>query len=235
MQPMRRIPGCGMSNLRDLGGYPTAEGGATRYGVFYRADSARGMTQEKTEAFRALGISTVVDLRAPEEGRNQLAEIEGVEVLSIPLMQYQSFALIPACDSLAELYLQALDHARVEIATVLRALLEAKGGALFHCSAGKDRTGMIAALLLLLCGVAREDILADYQVSNTYIQPVIAQLTAMGHQVDPKLIISTPDMLEPFLEEIERRGGVREYLTTCGVADSAMDGLRDKLVNGSAL
>lgn len=233
MKALRRIPGCGMANLRDLGGYPARDGGATRFGVFYRADAVRGLTREIAEAIRALGITTAVDLRNPNEGHNPLLDVGGIEVRNIPMTDFEKFDFAPKTDSLTDLYLQTLEHAGDEIAAILRALYNAKGAALFHCSAGKDRTGMTAALLLSLCGVGREDIIADYEVSNTYIQPVLRGLAAKGYQIDPHMLLSAPPQMEAFLGEIDARGGIRRYLADCGVSDAEMDGLRDRLVNGS--
>ncbi len=239
---LRRIPGCGMSNLRDLGGYPAAYGAATRYHVLYRADIPRDFGPEQADNLRATGITTAVDLRDPaREGRNPLIDCPWITLITIPLLKFQQFDLVPRHDTLDILYVQALEHAKAEIAKVMRALNAAPGPALFHCSAGKDRTGAIAALLLALCGVDELDILADYQQSELYLAPVYEQLRRMMERMPvtetppealrEEMLRSHPDLMRPMLAQINARGGAAAYLACCGLAEAEIAALRGKLID----
>ena len=153
---MRRILLCGMENLRDLGGYPLAGRGSerfTRWGSLYRGDLPKQVTQADRQHLRELGITTVVDLRSKEEIERKpdpLAQEPGIRYLHCPLA---GDGRVPAPDEVPLSYMEMADGTG-QMAGALRAIAEAPQAVLFHCTAGKDRTGVVAALLLWLAGVS---------------------------------------------------------------------------------
>ena len=180
----RLVPLDGSFNFRDLGGYPAPDGRTTRWGRLYRADALHELTGDDVIRLRELGLRTVVDLRTERElvssGRGPLGleEVdfhhlavvkEGVRAdgTSDRAAEGESVAApAPAGDDLAERYLWYLDVGRVSLVTALMLL----GGdqhypLVFHCAAGKDRTGVLAALVLEILGVERRVIVADYVIT----------------------------------------------------------------------
>jgi protein-tyrosine phosphatase len=171
----RRIGFEGISNFRDLGGYRTASGGRTRWGQLYRADALHGLTASDLELYGELGIRLVVDLRSDME-RDELPNPMASESLPLVFRREGSTENILSGETqeegervLARLYLTHLELGAQRIGEILRAMAGPDGmPAVFHCHAGKDRTGIIAALLLEAVGVDRATVLDDYELTARY-------------------------------------------------------------------
>ena len=127
-------------------------------------------------------------------------------------------------------YFEMLER-REAPAQVLRAVAHAPGGVLFHCTAGKDRTGCTAALLLTLAGVSRADILADYQCTELYIQEMVRKIRELRPESAPFMGRSKVEYLEDCLSRLEEaHGSVLEYLRWLGLAEGELEAIRKKLV-----
>lgn len=210
--PLRRVPMRHMYNLRDLGGYPCGEAGMTRFHKLYRSESPHALTGEEWARLYDGGLRLVVDLRSSGERAHHPYDCEryGIRYAHLPLilegdetdgervMHKSGFMA-----SLTEGYLQIMMENKPGVCRVLSALTSAldEGAALFHCTAGKDRTGIIAALALLLCGVDRTDIVADYQVAETY-NSVIARSFSMPDEYR-YLMRSDPETIGALLDTLE--------------------------------
>lgn len=173
-RPDRHLPLDGTHNVRDLGGYRTNSGSLTRWRSLLRADALHRLTDAGREELLAAGLRTVVDLRFEAEKKEAPQPFCGdprVVVRDISLFARLNTAGLHAGDEgdlLAALYRMALASCRGEIGAVLTAIAEADSGmVLFHCTAGKDRTGIVAALLLLLADVPADTIAADYALTAT--------------------------------------------------------------------
>ena len=227
---MRRILLCGMENLRDLGGYPLAGRGSerfTRWGSLYRGDLPKQVTQADRQLLRELGITTVVDLRSKEEIERKpdpLAQELGIRYLHCPLA---GDGRVPAPDEVPLSYMEMADGTG-QMAGALQAIAEAPQAVLFHCTAGKDRTGVVAALLLWLAGVSEEDILADYIVSGPYLQ----QMLRAYCEAHPGAVVCPPQSayMSSFLRLFAQRYGTPwRYLEMLGVdAGKLAEKLRPK-------
>ena len=227
---MRRILLCGMENLRDLGGYPLAGRGSerfTRWGSLYRGDLPKQVTQADRQRLRELGITTVVDLRSKEEIERKpdpLAQELGIRYLHCPLA---GDGRVPAPDEVPLSYMEMADGTG-QMAGALRAIAEAPQAVLFHCTAGKDRTGVVAALLFWLAGVSEEDILPDYIVSGPYLQ----QMLRAYCEAHPGAVVCPPQSayMSSFLRLFAQRYGTpRQYLEMLGVdAGKLAEKLRTK-------
>lgn len=184
MKDLKRIPMEHLHNLRDLGGYACEGGKSVRYHKLYRCEGPDRLTAEEWRfLIEELGIRTVIDLRSDGERAyapyTAPAEVEQIgyalQDLDIPGKdpRYLSREELKELSdkgfgqSLAEGYVNMIERGPQRVAHVLTLVAEGlrKGAVLFHCTAGKDRTGVTAALIYLLCGVADVDIIADYQVS----------------------------------------------------------------------
>lgn len=169
-------------NLRDLGGYPAAGGRTTAWGRLFRGDGLHRLDPADCEA---LGLTTVLDLRTHDEiARRGRLEADGVAWHHLPLIQaiwdpgWLTEAMTPE-RFLADRYLAMLDEGADAIGSALRILAEAdRLPAAFHCAAGKDRTGVLAALVLSLLGVDDDTIAADYGLSRHGVDRMLAWIRA---------------------------------------------------------
>ena len=180
--PRRLIALDGVHNFRDLGGYPTADGRTTRWGRLYRADGLFRLTTADVEALRPLGLRTVVDLRTHEElelrGRFPV-EAHPVAFHHIPVLDTTWAHPDERIDDVAEFlcgkYQEMLTDAPHRFAEALDLMGAADAlPAVFHCAAGKDRTGVTAMLVLGSLGVPREYIAADYQLTAEAMDRMLA-------------------------------------------------------------
>jgi protein-tyrosine phosphatase len=177
-------------NVRDLGGLPVRGGATTTRRLVYRADSLDQVSAaDEKLLFGKLGIGTVIDLRTPEEaGGDGLADAR-----HFPAVRAQLCPVIPSGrigvepfptgdpEAIAELYLGYLTDSRHVVAQALSLVAESVDGGtpvLFHCAAGRDRTGVVAAVLLLLLGVSRAAIENDYVASNRHADEVSHRLAS---------------------------------------------------------
>ncbi|WP_395296711.1 tyrosine-protein phosphatase [Kitasatospora hibisci] len=186
----------GPFNFRDLGGYRGAGERAVRRGLLYRSDSLGKLaTPADLERFRALGIGTVIDLRYPWEiaRRGRIPELAGVAYhnLSIEHRPYNQAEIDPDVDPwryLADRFAEVAADGVTEIRQVLELIAAADRPVVFHCASGKDRTGLIAALVLTLLGVAEDDVAADFALTEL----VTARLVADWHAANPGRTLRWP-------------------------------------------
>jgi len=181
-EPLPRVVALeGCSNLRDLGGYRTADGRTVRFGRVFRSASLAGLTGADLRVFGATGIRTVCDLRGEREAArapSRLPDAGAPEVVRLPieprvgaslrdLLAREEATGEDVYDLLRTAYTSyATDHLPRYRAIFDLLLREERLPLLFHCSAGKDRTGFGAALLLTALGVPRETVVADYLATN---------------------------------------------------------------------
>ncbi|MFL5804786.1 MAG: tyrosine-protein phosphatase [Roseiflexaceae bacterium] len=228
----RHLAWDGCYNARDLGGLPTADGGETRWQAVIRSDLLGRLTRQGQQALLDYGVRTIIDLRAPLEAQTEPSaftaptdDLYTPTYLNLPLERYYPHvsALISLAATRAEVYCIILDHYPDSVAAVMRAIADARpGGVVIHCHAGKDRTGIVAALLLGLVGVPAELIAADYTESQPRLWPLYEQQVAAASgeaAVDPWLKpTATMEMMHTMLAHLEtRHGGVHAYLTAGGL------------------
>jgi protein-tyrosine phosphatase len=220
-------------NSRDLGGL-----GGVRRGLLYRTDALCGLAESGREAYRALGIHTVIDLRRPEEieaqGRAPEWAYASWHNITLregawPVGDCPDVASLPAY--LAEIYLSMSENGAADIVRVLGLLAdEGTGPAVIHCAGGRDRTGVVVALLLELLGVPDEEIALDYHLSERFTQRWLAWKEAQSGEVPvlPLNLLYTPEeAILLFLEELRRRhGSIVGYLLGSGLEPAAVDRLR---------
>jgi protein-tyrosine phosphatase len=233
----------GCLNARDLGGYATEDGRETRWGAVVRSDSPAALTEAGRAALADYGVRTIVDLRLPTELAdypNPFAE-PGDHGIAYTNVSFIDPAAAPpdAVSTLAEDYLQMLDRYRQGVAEAMTAIARAPDGVVvIHCAAGKDRTGLISALLLGLAGVPADTIAADYAITAELLRPrdqawlagldpeERAEREAMLARYAP-----TAEVMLAVLEGLgERFGGVEPYLLATGLGTDDLERLRDRLL-----
>jgi protein-tyrosine phosphatase len=240
MQPNRHLPIKGTYNVRDLGGYGTASG-ATQYRRLLRADALHKLDDDGIAILVGEGVTTVIDLRHGDELAHQpnpFATHDTVRYHNVSLLDGLAPSLMSEGDLLLELYQLALKQRQAAIAEVLTLIADAPAGAvLFHCTAGKDRTGIIAALLLGVVGVEAQDIVEDYSQTAALIAPIVAEITAgaVARGADPqsfkRLLASEPETMVATLAFIEAEyGSVPAYLAQIGLSEATIAKLRNRLM-----
>lgn len=242
MQPQftRHLPVAGTYNVRDLGGY-LIQGGETRWRRLLRADGLHRLDAEGMATLVGAGVTTVIDLRHADELAHQpnpFGSNPAVRYHNVSLFDRLAPATGPGGDLLLELYKLALAQRQDAIATVLTTIAEApEGVVLFHCTAGKDRTGIVALLLLALAGVEETLIVEDYAQTAAMIAPmieeIIAQAAARGADVAafrPLLAAEPATMVATLAHLSEQYGSARDYLKTIGLGDATIARLHDRLV-----
>jgi hypothetical protein len=241
----RLVSLAGAFNFRDLGGYRARDGRVTRWGQLFRSDTLHELTEGDVEVLRSLGLATIVDLRTPSElgktGRGPLAsEPIAFRHLSV-IGEAEGEAMAAPASSgggLGERYLWYLDGGRSALVDALGLLTEAANLPLvFHCAAGKDRTGVLAALVLDIVGVDPDAIVADYLITAGRMELILGRFSAdpavasrMAEVTDDRFAVEARSM-EQFLAGLhDRFGGGRGWAVASGVPTESLDRMEDLLL-----
>jgi rhodanese-related sulfurtransferase len=243
---LRLLPLVGACNFRDLGGYPTEDGRVTRWGQLFRSDTLHELTEADLEVLRKIGLASVIDLRTGAEvertGRGRL-EAEPIGYLHLSVIQQEGGESqgtpAPTDGDLADRYLWYLDVGRDALAQALTMVGHPTAPPLvFHCAAGKDRTGVLAALILDILGVEQEVIAQDYAVTGSRMELILARLRRdpwWGDRVDKlpaRQILVEARTMAQFLDRLrERHGGAREWALAAGVPEENLDAMENFLVS----
>lgn len=235
--PGRIIPLTGTRNLRELGGFQNQEGKRIRYGLLYRGGAMDRLSLMECEYLYRLGVRTVFDLRSPEETRKAPDALKGfrdVIVCSFPLLDGIHTSGTGFTVRLAEMYRGLVEDlaSQVMLLEFFRKLTEAleDGGVIFHCTAGKDRTGVVSMLLLDLFGVEDSLIVENYALSESLLEDaeeVQSRLARDYHITLPLSVFrSAPENAEAFLRGLrEKYGSAREFLRNIGMTDNEIEKL----------
>ncbi|MFT8593377.1 MAG: tyrosine-protein phosphatase [Bifidobacterium sp.] len=248
----------GLSNFRDIGGLPLVEGGTTVSGRLLRSDALQHLDEAGMRQLRAIPVCTIVDLRSPAEVNHAPEpDIPGIRRDGIPLLGGETERImrtamlsgtgIQAGNVLREMYMSMIRSEGRSLARVVtvtgETLSSGNGAELVHCTAGKDRTGIVIALILSVIGVRREAIVDDYaktqeNLAGDWFRTMLDSLHRNGIDLDEELqrllILSSPDIMDDVLTTIDGRyGSVREYLALQGIRDTTIDELRSALAPDS--
>jgi protein tyrosine/serine phosphatase len=236
-------------NFRDLGGYPTTDGRSLRWGQVYRADGLWRLSDTDVQRFAGLGVRTVIDLRRPDElsADGRVADSLGLDYHNV------NFHAAPWPEHdlgpddmpryLADRYADMADGGLTTtnpIGMALRLLArDAAVPLVFHCAAGKDRTGVLAALTLSVLGVDDDVIADDYALSaeaerrfhawrrDTSLDEAVEDGHAPAWVLNP---CPREAMLFFLVELRERHGSLRAYLERAGMTDADLGALRERLL-----
>ncbi|HWF98477.1 MAG TPA: tyrosine-protein phosphatase [Steroidobacteraceae bacterium] len=224
-------------NLRDLGGYPTVDGAITRRRSLLRGDDLAQLSPQGLAALADFGLETVLDLRWPEE----IAAAPSPVPRQLPRVRYESVSLLtdnPADWGALGGYCAkeqwkcaVLERLQPQLRRALAVIAAAgPGPLLFHCVAGKDRTGVIAALLLALADVLPHAIAADYAASSANLQDAYLR---RYRERDAAIVLESvrcpEEAVYNMLDYLDGAGGTRAYLGGIGLAEVEIDRLRARL------
>ncbi|WP_426623656.1 tyrosine-protein phosphatase [Leifsonia sp. McL0607] len=237
-----RIPVNGTYNFRDVGGYRVPEG-VVRRGKLFRSDGLARLGDEGRQSLRELGVRVVIDLRDDFETQTMPDDVGGLDLqrLHLPVFEGSGASASTIGVTLVGLYEKILLQHRDVVVRALREIADTgEEAVVVHCTAGKDRTGIVVALALSAIGVDRETIVADYvatqaNLDGLWLEGMIALVRSHGVEVTPDLRIilggSPPEALEESLDLLDREfGGVHQYLFEAGLSEVELAKLRSVLV-----
>ena len=243
---LRRLALDGPVNFRDLGGYRAAGGATVRRRHLFRSDALHRLSAEDVERVHDLGITTLIDFRTTHEveaaGLGGIAAVEA-EHLHLPTFDTtrpmtEDDDVVGALIDAATAYEMMLDRGRVAYAGALRAVADSADPVVFFCAAGKDRTGVFAAIVLGLLGVSDDDIVADYTLTGEVIEQIHALRGDSGaaqipnvHRIGDDLRNAYPASMAATIDRVhDRWGGWAEYVADLGVSDATVAALRSRLL-----
>lgn len=197
-----------------------------------RSSALDALTPAGVDALRRLGVTRVVDLRSPGEGGSAAHDID---VVSVPT--YRPGQSVPLTGQLETIFDRVLEERGTALATAVAAIAEAPDTVAVHCTIGKDRTGLIVALTLLICGARPDDIVADYARSGPEVLPhrrayVTRALSGLALTDDEREqawrlnVQSPPEVMHHLLQRIDASGGAEQFLRRHGLLRSHVEVLR---------
>ncbi|MBO7394917.1 MAG: tyrosine-protein phosphatase [Ruminococcus sp.] len=218
-------------NTRELGGMKTYDGRVTRKGVIWRSDVPSEPSNDDISLLRSNCITTIIDMRTEAEAEKfhcGFADIAGFEYLHFPITEGSG---VP--ESLDAVPLSYMDIAAAEnIPKVWQSIAEAELGVLFHCTAGKDRTGVVSAVILLLCGVDRDTIVSDYVLSREYNKKRLEAFLAAHPEVDRNIVLANEKSMNRFIDLFTARyKTVENYFRSIGLTSEQAAMIRSKLID----
>jgi protein tyrosine/serine phosphatase len=235
----------GCSNFRDLGGWSAGGGRRVRRGLVFRSDGLHELTARDVQHLRErVGIRHVIDLRTPVEVEH---EVHGA--LVAPPVLYHHVSLLEARRAtprrlgpgerfeLDRFYLGILRRGGRGVARVLELLAASPEPAVFHCAAGKDRTGVVAALLLALLGVDDAQIAEDYALTQLGLEGIARRLrrahgyTDLWQEMPPESLHARADTMHAWLERVRGEwGSAHGWAQAAGISPEALAQLRERLL-----
>ena len=242
----RHIPLEGAVNFRDLGGYVGLDGRAIKRRVLFRADGLSHLTANDHAEIRKLGIATVVDLRSDAEVAKHRFDVEQTPV------NFLHAPLLPSVDRpkdvefdpfmLGAVYSNMLEDAAVHVRAAIEAIADPESGpVVFHCTAGKDRTGVLAGVLLQLLGVSEAIIIEDYALTARAMQALRDRMEKRDPEIfknmatgDQARFSAAPSNMTTLLAAIDEKwGGAEAYAAHIGVDAATIEALRTKLLESA--
>lgn len=230
-----RLPLEGATNVREMGGYPTLDGKITCFKTFIRGNRLKDITENDNEFLKNYGITDIIDLRGNTKIQDSFVSDDNIN------LNYFNYHYIPLSTAETEEYIKEyavndsfdfgegyylLLKNKEKIAKVFKTFVNAKGAVLYHCTAGKDRTGVISALLLGICNVSDMDIIANYETTYTYLKDEEFILS-----YDPYSRVSKAQFMDTFIKRLkENYGSFENYVLSCGVTKEEIEIIRKKFL-----
>lgn len=220
------------ANTRDLGGYPALSGQYTVKNRVWRSDAPVVWNEADARLLEARNMRTLIDLRTDGETQKRpcaYADSSGFDYRRFPITA--GSAPPPTLEDVPASYLQIA--MQPETAATLRLIAEADTGVLLFCTAGKDRTGVVSALLLLACGVDRATVIADYAVSREYNRERLEKYLFEHPDVDRRTVLANEISMDRFIGLLlDQYGSIAGYFAQVGLGLETLERIRQKLLIG---
>ena len=229
----------GILNIRDMGGMPLEGGRLFPERVFVRSGTLSESSDDDMAKLKEYGVTTVIDLRSKSELErygSPAQQDDGIDFHSIPLflgnpdLEEDPTMVFLRTHLLGDFYVKILEELSGDVIKVLDVLSRCEGCALFHCAHGKDRTGIIAAIIYLLAGASRVDIITNYAFSYENIKWFLDPLIEKREDCMKHTLRSDAVNMEIMLGHLDKNynGDIREYLRMKGAGDQMITRLMSK-------
>jgi len=229
-------------NARDLGGYPLKTGGQTLHKALLRSDELGRLNSEGVQSLMDYGVRTIIDLRWPAEAESYPSFFQ----LTPGPVRYVHISLLGKSEAVWRVLRPAvtkemwnsvvLDYVQPQIRDVMRTVAQAPTGSiLFHCQSGKDRTGIIAALLLVLAEVEPEAIADDYGLTtHNLFEAYLAEAQPDEYEAVRERVRCPPEQIHNMLAHLEKNyGGLANYFLKIGLEENEIERIRGRLNHSS--
>ncbi|WP_295086572.1 tyrosine-protein phosphatase [Ruminococcus sp.] len=217
------------NNTRELGGIVTADGFTTKNNVYWRSDVPENPSDTDIERLLSAHITTVIDMRTDAERKrtpNALADMDEFEYYHFQITE--GSGVPESLEAVPQSYL-AIAVAE-KMPKVMKVISEAENGVIFHCTAGKDRTGVVSAIILMSCGVDREEIVRDYVISREYNHKRLETFLAAHPEVDRNIVLANEKSINGFIDLFKERFDSSErYFEYIGLSAENANMIRNKL------
>ena len=218
-------------NTRDLGGHKTKDGKKTIFNRIYRSDYGKNPPNEKDINFLlSNGITTIIDIRSIENlssNKNYFSQIDDFEYVNYPIKEGSQ---IPKSkEDVPKSYLEIACSKNIK--NILEKIAKAERGVMFHCSAGKDRTGVVSAIIFMVCDVLEEEIIKDYIISKECLKDKFIEIQNNYPDIDINIVIPHEDYIINFMKLFYKKfDNISNYLEWIGLSRNDSNMLRDKLL-----
>ncbi len=228
----------GTYNIRDLGGITVSDTACIQSNILLRSGNLDKLPGKSQQELIDYGVKTIIDLRNEWEAAyypNRFRDSGQVHYYNLPLVgdrlsNDESWtSAIDNCGDLAEIYIKYIDSCKIKIERIISAIASHEAGIIIHCHAGKDRTGIISALVLGVIGVSDDDIASDYALSRQNIEHLVQEWRTYAKENNRDLeklereADSSPETILKMLEHIRHEySSIEEYLIGCGVRKTAL-------------
>lgn len=228
----------GSRNTRDLGDYKTSDGKTVKRNLIFRSDNTNNLTEADIKKLQEeYNLKCVIDLRYGSEiasAPDKLSDVFGIKYYNIPLVISKELMvnLIKGNIDLGDAYIEFLSQLD-SVKKIFDIIAEVEDGSiLFHCTNGKDRTGTVAALLLGLLRVSKEDIINNYSVTYELIKNNEAVKKGIEKYHTDVIFKSEPEYIEKLLNYIEEKyGNAENYLLSCGISQDNLNKIKERFKN----
>jgi protein-tyrosine phosphatase len=236
----------GTPNFRDLGGLPTVDGRVTRCGIVFRSSALEELSSRDVRLLiDDIGLRTVIDLRSADDREIAQPLLDTpVRYINLPISRgapTTSLERPMSADGrvdMPRIYRMYIETSAPSITEIIAELTSGATPALFHCAAGKDRTGVVAAIVLSAVGVTRDAVIADFMETETVLADIMAYLQRRPAYADivlrfpPGTMDVDPRFISEFLDDVDRTyGGMSTWLTEhAGVSTESIASLEHLLV-----
>lgn len=222
---VRRYFSTSVENMRDLGGY-AVENKKIVYGKIIRSNLPNKMTENDLDNLKKMGINTIIDLRSEEEIKKEESVFKDNQCFKLLHCKINGGGNIPnSCKEVPISYMKMLEG-KDTIYKIFKTLIE-ENGILYFCNAGKDRTGVVTALILMTLGVSKEDIIADYTLSNIYLTDRLKKYEK--NKEIKEIITPKTEYMEQFLNYFGKEyKTINTYLNQIGITEEEINKIKNK-------
>lgn len=216
-------------NTRDLGGYRTGEGKLTKEGVLLRSDVQNYPSEKDIGYLKSQGITTIIDMRGQKDVERKPSGFAGRNDFDYYNFQISEGSGVPeSAEAVPESYMSIAKAQAMP--DVFRCITQAKSGVMFNCTAGKDRTGVVSAILLLHAGVEDKDIIDNYVLTKEYGRERLELVHKNFPEIDMNIVTPCEIFMEEFLRLFrEEYGDTNSYFRTLGLKETEIEAIRAKL------